>query len=184
MNGKPHKGSWGDRYIIEQKPNNKRITCNFCKYYDEDGSCRVKPIVVCEVGYDYWKYCDAFYLSDEHNTTENQARAIRSKKIKSTYVEKTSVVGEIGLKENLCRNIKSKEVIKKVKLGSSVWVYDMNYDVKELFEFVSSEDADIIKGKISITSPVGKGLLNAEEGDVCKISTPGGIVKYKVLEIK
>ena len=64
MSGKPHKGSWGDRYIIEPRPNQKRITCNCCKHYNNDGSCNVRPIVISEVGYDYWKHCKNFYLSE------------------------------------------------------------------------------------------------------------------------
>ena len=48
---------------------------------------------------------------------------------------------------------------------------------------VSPEEADYQEGKISITSPVGKGLLNTKVGDKVKINAPAGILEYEIIEI-
>ena len=50
-------------------------------------------------------------------------------------------------------------------------------------EGTDAEEADMAKGKISIASPVGKGLLGHEVGDVVEISVPAGKVPFEILEI-
>ena len=60
-----------------------------------------------------------------------------------------------------------------------------NLKNKKIFDYllVSPEEADFQEGKISITSPVGKGLLNAQAGDKVKIQAPAGILDYEIIEI-
>jgi transcription elongation factor GreA len=48
---------------------------------------------------------------------------------------------------------------------------------------VSEEEADYSQGKISITSPVGQGLLNHKKGETVNIKVPVGMLKYKILNI-
>lgn len=181
MGTTPHKGSWGDRYVIEPRPNEKRITCNFCKSYNKDGSCNAKPIVIAEVGYDYWKHCKDFYLSEEYVTPENKEYMLRNKKVRSTYVKE--VVATVKNKTVPPWMTKYAEQPKTIKLGSKVRIYDESYDEEILYELVKPMEADPISGKISINSPVAQGLLGAKEGDICIIEVPNGFVKYKVLKI-
>jgi transcription elongation factor GreA len=56
---------------------------------------------------------------------------------------------------------------------------------KEIIEYrlVAPEEADFDKNKISVTSPIGKGLLGKVEGDVVKIQVPAGSLEYKIIEI-
>ena len=185
MNGAPHRGSWGDRYIIEARPNQSRITCNLCKHYIDDGSCNVKPIVILEVGYDYWKHCNAFYLSKAYDTQENRKKVLKGKKVRSTYVQDEVITisnNFIGKKE--LSSVKSKIREKSIGVGSVVDVYDMTDCIKEVFQIVKQNEADILAGKLSIETPVGMGLLNAKVGDVCNIETPSGIISYKIIEIR
>ena len=48
---------------------------------------------------------------------------------------------------------------------------------------MSVEESDIQKGLISTTSPIGKGLLNRQVGDVVKIATPGGFKEFEILKL-
>jgi transcription elongation factor GreA len=48
---------------------------------------------------------------------------------------------------------------------------------------VSVEESDLQKGLISTTSPIGKGLLNRQEGDTVKIATPGGLKEFEILKL-
>ena len=176
MRTKPHKGSWGDGYIIEPRPNQTRITCNFCKNYNLDGSCDVSPIVISGVGYDYWKYCKSFSLSHEYNTLENREYVTRNKKVRSTYTKEIDVVADGKIVPPWIK--KHTKRPKTIKLGSKICVYDKTYDEKVLYKIVEIENADVLKGKISVSSPVGQGLLGAKEGDVCTIETPSGIVDF------
>ncbi|MFQ5569722.1 MAG: transcription elongation factor GreA [Rhodothermales bacterium] len=54
---------------------------------------------------------------------------------------------------------------------------------EQLFTLVSEEEADITQGKISITSPIGKGLLGRSVGETVEITVPAGKVKLEILEI-
>ena len=48
---------------------------------------------------------------------------------------------------------------------------------------VSEKEADIKTGKISVTSPIGKGLLGKKVGDTVNITVPAGVIEFKILEI-
>ncbi len=55
---------------------------------------------------------------------------------------------------------------------------------KELkYTLVSESEADLKTGKISVTSPVGKGLLGKAIGDIAQIQTPSGVMEFEVLHI-
>ena len=51
------------------------------------------------------------------------------------------------------------------------------------YTLVSEEEADLKAGKISLQSPIGKGLLGKKEGESAKITTPGGEMEFEILEI-
>lgn len=76
--------------------------------------------------------------------------------------------------------IKNKEK-DKIQLGSIVLLDSSN--VKDKFQIVESEEADISKGKISLKSSLGEALLGKKKGDVVKINTPGGVKEYKIIQI-
>jgi transcription elongation factor GreA len=48
---------------------------------------------------------------------------------------------------------------------------------------VTSEEADVAHGKISTSSPIGKGLLNRRVGDTVKIQIPGGVREMEILSL-
>ena len=51
------------------------------------------------------------------------------------------------------------------------------------YKLVAQSEADLAKGKISVDSPIGKGLLGKKVGDITEISIPNGNVKFEILEI-
>jgi transcription elongation factor GreA len=60
-----------------------------------------------------------------------------------------------------------------------------NLKSKKIFEYllVSPEEADFQAGKISVTSPVGKGLLGGKAGDKLKIKVPAGLLELEILKL-
>ncbi|OFV93646.1 MAG: transcription elongation factor GreAB [Acidobacteria bacterium RIFCSPLOWO2_12_FULL_65_11] len=52
-----------------------------------------------------------------------------------------------------------------------------------VFQLVMPEDADAAKGLISTTSPIGRALLNKEEGDSVKVVTPGGMRAFEIVKL-
>lgn len=51
------------------------------------------------------------------------------------------------------------------------------------YTIVAEQEADLKTGKISVSSPIGKGLLGKKKGEVAEVQVPAGILKFKVLEI-
>ena len=67
--------------------------------------------------------------------------------------------------------------------GSRIVVIDTQRDVRIEYRLVSSEEADVEKGHISTTSPIGRALLNRKVGDEVKVSTPAGAKEFAVVEL-
>jgi len=70
-----------------------------------------------------------------------------------------------------------------VLLGAVVRLKDLKRDKELTYTIVSDAEADFKKGKISVASPVGKGLLGARVGHTVEIDVPAGKLKYEVLDI-
>ena len=68
-------------------------------------------------------------------------------------------------------------VLSKVKIKNEANGMEMDYML------VADGEADLASGKISVNSPIGKGLLGKSVGDVAEISVPNGTLKFKILEI-
>ena len=71
----------------------------------------------------------------------------------------------------------------RVGLGSKVVVLDVDKDEDHTYFLVTSEEADASNGKISTSSPIGKGLLGKRVGDTVKIQIPGGVREMEVLSL-
>jgi transcription elongation factor GreA len=71
----------------------------------------------------------------------------------------------------------------RVGLGSQVVVLDVKKDEELTFTLVTSEEADGAAGRISASSPIGRGLIGKEVGDVVKIQIPGGMRELEILKL-
>ena len=71
----------------------------------------------------------------------------------------------------------------RTAFGAKVKVLDLSTDEEKSFMLVGPDEADAKNGKISISSPVGKALLNKEIGDVVNIKAPAKTMEYEILEI-
>ncbi len=71
----------------------------------------------------------------------------------------------------------------KVSILSRVKLTNMGTKKVVEYQLVSETEADLKAGKISITSPIGKGLLGKKVGEVAEISVPSGVLKFKVENI-
>ncbi len=70
----------------------------------------------------------------------------------------------------------------KVIFGTTVVVAD---DDKEItYKIVGEDEADLKKGKISVTSPISRSLVGKSEGDHVTIKTPSGDLNYEIIEVK
>ena len=71
----------------------------------------------------------------------------------------------------------------RVGLGSRVVVLDLTKDEELTYNLVTSEEADVTNGKISTSSPIGKGLLGKRVGDTVKIQIPDGVREMEILSL-
>jgi transcription elongation factor GreA len=72
----------------------------------------------------------------------------------------------------------------RVAFGTWMNVFDMEKDEEVGFTLVMPEDADLKKGLISTSSPLGRGFISKSEGDEVRIQTPGGTRNFEILELK
>jgi len=70
-----------------------------------------------------------------------------------------------------------------VLIGATVKLKDVESGEELEYTLVAEEEADIASGKISVTSPVGSGLVDHKVGDKVEIKVPAGILKYKIVRI-
>ncbi len=71
----------------------------------------------------------------------------------------------------------------RVGLGSEVVVLDLKKNEEITYRLVASEETDVSKGWISTGSPIGRGLLGKEVGDVVKIQIPGGSRELEIMKL-
>ena len=71
----------------------------------------------------------------------------------------------------------------KVSILTKVKLTNLSTKKQVTYQIVSEKEADLKAGKISVTSPIGKGLLGKTVGDVAEVSVPAGVMKFKVEDI-
>lgn len=71
----------------------------------------------------------------------------------------------------------------QVAVLSKVIIKNRKNGVEVNYMLVSEEEADLKAGKISVSSPIGKGLLGKRVGEVATIQVPNGVVEFEVLGI-
>ncbi len=70
-----------------------------------------------------------------------------------------------------------------VKFGATVTIVDEETDEEHTYQIVGDYEADLEKGKISISSPIARGLIGKSEGDSVVIKTPKGAGDYEILNV-
>ncbi len=72
----------------------------------------------------------------------------------------------------------------KVIFGTTVSILDTESEEARTYQIVGDDEADIKAGKISYQSPIARGLIGKEVGDVVVINTPSGPVEYEIEEVR
>jgi transcription elongation factor GreA len=68
--------------------------------------------------------------------------------------------------------------------GATVRIEDLDSGGIITYQIVGDDEADIKNGKISVSSPISRGLIGKSEGDVAEVMAPGGIKEYEILDVQ
>lgn len=102
--------------------------------------------------------------------------------------EEARVYGRIAELENTLRTSTfvddSTVSTDSVSVGTVVRVLDVEFDEEETYTIVGFTEADPMKLFVSQESPIGAALIGAKLGEIVDVKTPGGIVKFKILDIR
>lgn len=71
----------------------------------------------------------------------------------------------------------------KVSILTKVTLTNLNTKKQVTYQIVSEKEADLKASKISITSPIGKGVLGKTVGDIAEVQAPAGVIKFKIEKI-
>ncbi|MDO8265214.1 MAG: transcription elongation factor GreA [Candidatus Parcubacteria bacterium] len=74
------------------------------------------------------------------------------------------------------------ENTKFVQIGSTITISSKS--IRDKFRLVGIEEANPMEGRISADSPLGQAVFNKIEGAIIDVSTPQGVVKYKILKVE
>jgi transcription elongation factor GreA len=68
--------------------------------------------------------------------------------------------------------------------GATVELEDADSGEVVTYQIVGEDEADIKRGKVSITSPIGRALIGKHAGDTAEVQAPGGVRAYEILDVK
>lgn len=71
----------------------------------------------------------------------------------------------------------------KVLIHSTVVIKNQVNGMQMTYKLVAQSEADLASGKISVDSPIGKGLLGKKVGEMAEIQVPNGVVNFEIIEI-
>jgi transcription elongation factor GreA len=101
--------------------------------------------------------------------------------------EQAMVESRIATIEAMLKNVKliddDEITTDAVNVGTKVKILDIEFNENIEYQIVGSTEADPDKFSISDESPVGRALLGRKVGDEVIVETPGGTIKYKILQI-
>ena len=73
--------------------------------------------------------------------------------------------------------------LSKILVLSKVTIKNLNNQMEMKYTLVAESEADLKAGKISVNSPIGKGLLGKKVGEIAEINVPNGTLKFEILSI-
>ena len=103
---------------------------------------------------------------------------------KDAQAQNERKIAELEFKLSQARIIDDEDIPKdEVRIGATVSLKDSESGEELQYTLTSELEADFSQNKISIGSPIGRGLLGHKAGDEVEIQVPAGILKYKILKI-
>ena len=71
----------------------------------------------------------------------------------------------------------------KIRFGATVSLIDVDSEEESSYKIVGDDEANVKEGKISISSPIARAMINKEVGDVIEVNAPGGLKSYEIMNV-
>ena len=71
----------------------------------------------------------------------------------------------------------------EVQILTKVKVENLKNGQTKTYQLVTEDEANILEGRIAVTTPIAKGLMGKKVGDIAQVQVPAGIIEFKILEI-
>ena len=109
----------------------------------------------------------------EYDEAKNEQAQVEERIVKlENILRKAVIIDESQIDSNI------------VTIGSTVKVYDTDFEEEVEYTIVGSAEADPYNGKISNESPVGSAFIGKHKGDDVEVQVPNGVAIYKILDIR
>lgn len=135
----------------------------------------------------YYKSVKRIEVSEKIATAREFGDLSENSEYDAAKEEQAQIEHEIHEMEDIlldCQVIESKRKSGEVSIGSTVVVYDEEFEEELSLTILGSTESNPAKGIISNNSPLGAALLGKKEGDIVKVKSEGGDITYKILDIK
>jgi transcription elongation factor GreA len=73
---------------------------------------------------------------------------------------------------------------KQVKFGATVSVIDEDTEEQARYQIVGEHEADVKRGRVSITSPIARAMIGKESGETVEVNTPNGVKAYEITKVE
>lgn len=135
----------------------------------------------------YYKSVKRIEVSEKIATAREFGDLSENSEYDAAKEEQAQIEHEIHQMEDIlldCQVIESQSKADEVGIGSTVVVYDEEFDEELSLTILGSTESNPANGIISNNSPLGSALLGKKVGDKAKVKSEGGDITYKILDIK
>ena len=129
------------------------------------------------------KIVEAIAEARSHGDLKENAEYHAAKEQQALIESRVIAINDIIARANVI-DVTKIENNGKVIFGSTVEVLDLESDKKISYRLVGQDEADISKNLIYFQSPIGKGLIGKDKGDMASVNTPSGERNFEILNVK
>ena len=129
------------------------------------------------------KIVEAIAEARSHGDLKENAEYHAAKEQQALIESRVIAINDIIARANVI-DVTKIENNGKVIFGSTVEVLDLESDKKISYRLVGQDEADISKNLIYFQSPIGKGLIGKDKGDMATVNTPSGERNFEILNVK
>jgi transcription elongation factor GreA len=120
----------------------------------------------------------AVAMGDLSENAEYEAARNRQDYVRARIANLRKRLGDLAMIDT------SRLPVDRIAYGSTVVLYDVDAGEELTYRLVMAEDTDVSAGKISTTSPIGRGLMGRSEGEEVEIKTPAGQRRFEIVKLK